>query len=103
MLQGITDLLPTAEVGFLGIKRDEETLEPHTYANRLPDDLTGRQVYIIDPMLATGGSIDLVARRLQKWGVDPTTVDLDDESTSKLVRGDLSGLANGLGTSGAAG
>ena len=67
MLEGIVKLLPTAEVGFLGIKRDEETLQPYTYANRLPDDLTGRQVYIIDPMLATGGtlidSIDYVFER----------------------------------------
>jgi uracil phosphoribosyltransferase len=57
MLDGIMKLLPTAEVGFLGIKRNEETLEPFTYAERLPDDLTGRQVYIIDPMLATGGTL----------------------------------------------
>ena len=57
MLEGMTKLLPTAEVGFLGIKRDEETLQPYTYANRLPDDLSGRQVYIIDPMLATGGTL----------------------------------------------
>jgi uracil phosphoribosyltransferase len=67
MLEGIIKLLPTAQVGFLGIKRDEETLEPHTYANRLPDDLNGRQVYIVDPMLATGGtlidSIDYVFER----------------------------------------
>ena len=67
MLEGIVKLLPTAEVGFLGIKRDEETLQPFTYANRLPDDLTGRQVFIIDPMLATGGtlidSIDYVFER----------------------------------------
>lgn len=67
MLEGIIKLLPTAQVGFLGIKRDEETLEPHTYANRLPEDLNGRQVYIIDPMLATGGtlidSIDYVFER----------------------------------------
>ena len=57
MLEGIVKLLPTAEVGFLGIKRDEKTLEPFTYANRLPYDLAGRQVYIIDPMLATGGTL----------------------------------------------
>jgi uracil phosphoribosyltransferase len=57
MLEGILKLLPTAEDGFLGIKRNEETLEPFTYAERLPDDLTGRQVYIIDPMLATGGTL----------------------------------------------
>jgi uracil phosphoribosyltransferase len=73
MLEGIVKLLPTAEVGFLGIKRDEETLQPFTYANRLPDDLTGRQVFIIDPMLATGGtlidSIDYVFAR----GADEVT------------------------------
>jgi uracil phosphoribosyltransferase len=67
MLEGMTKLLPSAEVGFLGIKRDEETLQPYTYANRLPDDLADRQVYIIDPMLATGGtlndSIDYVFER----------------------------------------
>ncbi len=58
MLEGMTKLLPSAEVGFLGIKRDEETLQPYTYANRLPDDLSDRQVYIIDPMLATGGTLN---------------------------------------------
>jgi uracil phosphoribosyltransferase len=67
MLEGMTKLLPTAEVGFLGIKRNEETLQPFTYANRLPDDLGDRQVFIIDPMLATGGtlndSIDYVFER----------------------------------------
>jgi uracil phosphoribosyltransferase len=67
MLDGIVKLLPTATVGFLGIKRNEETLQPVTYANRLPEDLSGRQVYIIDPMLATGGtlidSIDYVFER----------------------------------------
>jgi len=58
MLSGITKLLPDAEVGFLGIKRNEDTLKPETYANRLPEDLTGRQVILIDPMLATGGTLN---------------------------------------------
>lgn len=58
MLEGMVKLLPSAEVGFLGIKRNEETLEPYTYANRLPDDLAGRQVFVIDPMLATGGTLN---------------------------------------------
>jgi len=57
MLDGMTRLMPTAEVGFLGMQRDEETLEAVTYANRLPDDLTGRQCFLIDPMLATGGTL----------------------------------------------
>ena len=54
MLEGMTRLMPTAEVGFLGMIRDHDTLQPSTYANRLPEDLTGRQCYILDPMLATG-------------------------------------------------
>lgn len=57
MLEGMTRLLPTAEVGFLGMQRDEATLEAVTYANRLPQDLTGRQCFLIDPMLATGGTL----------------------------------------------
>ena len=57
MLEGMTRLLPTAEVGFLGMQRDEETLEAITYANRLPDDLSGRQCFLLDPMLATGGTL----------------------------------------------
>jgi uracil phosphoribosyltransferase len=57
MLPGMTRLLPTAEVGFLGLQRDEETLQAITYANRLPDDLSGRQCFVLDPMLATGGTL----------------------------------------------
>jgi uracil phosphoribosyltransferase len=57
MLAGMTKLLPSAEVGFLGIKRNGQTLEPQTYAERLPENLSGRQVFIIDPMLATGGTL----------------------------------------------
>jgi uracil phosphoribosyltransferase len=75
MLEGMVKLLPTAEVGFLGIKRDEKTLVPHTYANRLPDDLTGRQVYIIDPMLATGGTlIDSIDYVFERGATDVTAV-----------------------------
>ena len=57
MLDGMTALVPTAEVGFLGMVRDEATLQPTTYATRLPDDLSGRQCFVLDPMLATGGSL----------------------------------------------
>jgi uracil phosphoribosyltransferase len=57
MLEGMVRLIPTAEVGFLGMVRDHDTLQPTTYANRLPDDLTGRQVFVLDPMLATGGTL----------------------------------------------
>ena len=75
MLDGIIKLLPTSEVGFLGIKRDEETLQPYTYANRLPDDLTGRQVFIIDPMLATGGTlIDSIDYVFERGATDITCI-----------------------------
>jgi uracil phosphoribosyltransferase len=75
MLEGIVKLLPTAEVGFLGIKRDEETLQPYTYANRLPDDLTNRQVFIIDPMLATGGTlIDSIDYVFERGATDVTCI-----------------------------
>jgi uracil phosphoribosyltransferase len=57
MLEGMTKLLPTAQVGFLGMVRDEKTLKASTYANRLPEDLTGRQCFVLDPMLATGGTL----------------------------------------------
>ena len=57
MLEGMTKLLPTAQVGFLGMVRDEKTLKASTYANRLPEDLSGRQCFVLDPMLATGGTL----------------------------------------------
>ncbi|WP_297082086.1 uracil phosphoribosyltransferase [uncultured Demequina sp.] len=75
MLDGMTRLLPSAEVGFLGLKRDEETLEAVTYANRLPEDLTGRQVFLIDPMLATGGSlVAAIEYALERGATDVTCV-----------------------------
>ncbi|WP_062383445.1 uracil phosphoribosyltransferase [Demequina iriomotensis] len=73
MLDGMTRLLPSAEVGFLGLKRDEETLEAITYANRLPDDLTGRQVFLIDPMLATGGSLVMAIEYVLERGATDVT------------------------------
>jgi len=77
MLEGMVRLLPSAEVGFLGMQRNEETLEAITYANRLPDDLSGRQVYVLDPMLATGGSmIDAIRFLLERGADDITAVTL---------------------------
>jgi len=57
LLEGMTQLLPGAEVGFLGMVRDEVTLKPSVYAERLPEDLADRQCFVLDPMLATGGSL----------------------------------------------
>lgn len=68
MLEGMTRLVPTAEVGFLGMVRDEETLTATTYAERLPDDLSGRQIFVLDPMLATGGTLAAAIRFLLDRG-----------------------------------
>ncbi|NMM32270.1 MAG: uracil phosphoribosyltransferase [Cellulomonas sp.] len=75
MLEGMTRLLPTAEVGFLGMRRDETTLEAITYANRLPEDLSGRQCFLLDPMLATGGTlVAAIDYLLQRGASDVTCV-----------------------------
>ena len=73
MLDGMMKMLPTAEVGFLGMERNEETLEARTYANRLPDDLDKRQCYVLDPMLATGGTLAAAIRYLVERGADDIT------------------------------
>ncbi|MCS4484989.1 uracil phosphoribosyltransferase [Gleimia sp. 6138-11-ORH1] len=73
MLEGMTRMLPTAEVGFLGMKRDENTLAIETYANRLPDDLSGRQCFILDPMLATGHTMVAAIDYLLERGAKEVT------------------------------
>jgi uracil phosphoribosyltransferase len=73
MLDGMMRLLPTAEVGFLGMIRNEETLEASTYAERLPEDLSGRQCYVLDPMLATGGTLAAAIKFLTDRGADHIT------------------------------
>ena len=74
MLDGMTRLIPTAEVGFLGMKRDEEhPTQQVTYANRLPEDLSGRQCFLIDPMLATGGTLVAATHYLAERGAKDVT------------------------------
>jgi uracil phosphoribosyltransferase len=73
MLDGMVRLLPTAEVGFLGLVRDETTLEATTYASRLPARLDGRQCYVLDPMLATGGTLVAAACYLFDRGAESVT------------------------------
>lgn len=69
MLEGMTRMLPTAEVGFLGMVRDDDTLEVEAYAQRLPVDLKDRQVFVIDPMLATGHTLEMAFDFLLERGV----------------------------------
>ena len=73
MLDGMTRLLPMAEVGFVGLRRDEESLVASTYANRLPTNLTGREVFVLDPMLATGGTLVTVINTLIDRGATAVT------------------------------
>ncbi|HEU0256695.1 MAG TPA: uracil phosphoribosyltransferase, partial [Microbacteriaceae bacterium] len=75
MLGGMVKLVPSAEVGFLGMMRDETTLRPTIYAERLPENLAGRQCFVLDPMLATGGSLGTAIRfLLQRGATDVTAI-----------------------------
>ena len=73
MLEGMMRVLPSADVGFLGMVRDEKTLKASTYANRLPEDLSGRQCYVLDPMLATGGTLVSAINYLIERGAQDIT------------------------------
>ncbi len=74
MVDPLLDLLPNAAVWHLGLYRNEATAEPVGYYDKLPHENAPNVALVLDPMLATGGSIDLVVRRLQKWGVDEIRV-----------------------------
>jgi uracil phosphoribosyltransferase len=73
MLDGMARLLPTAEVGFLGMVRNEDTLLPSMYASRMPDDLSGREVFVLDPMLATGGTLVATVQLMLDRGASKVT------------------------------
>ncbi|WP_024793467.1 uracil phosphoribosyltransferase [Tomitella biformata] len=66
-------MLPEADLGLVGLARDEETLEPKPYLESLPEDLSGRPVFILDPMLATGGSMVHTIELLVARGADDIT------------------------------
>lgn len=68
MLDGMLALVPSAKVGHIGLYRDHETLEPHEYYCKLPDDIDKRQVVMLDPMLATGGSGSAAVNFIKKRG-----------------------------------
>jgi uracil phosphoribosyltransferase len=73
MLDGLIRLLPDAEVGFAGLVRDESTAQASWYADRLPADAAGRNVVVLDPMLATGGTLVAVVRSLLDRGATAIT------------------------------
>jgi uracil phosphoribosyltransferase len=68
MLEPILDILPNARVGFIGLKRDEVTLEPIFYYQNFPRNLGEHEVVLIDPMLATGGTVSASMALLSKYG-----------------------------------
>ncbi|MEM8669659.1 MAG: uracil phosphoribosyltransferase [Planctomycetota bacterium] len=74
MVDPLQDLLPDAAVWHLGLYRNEETAEPVGYYDKLPQSGAPNVALVLDPMLATGGSVDLVVRRLMTWGVDEIRV-----------------------------
>lgn len=68
MVDGIRGMIPTAKVGFIGLYRDEETLEPHEYYAKFPSNIKDTIVLVVDPMLATGGSAIAAIDMLKKRG-----------------------------------
>lgn len=85
-------LLPESSMGFVGLARDEETLRPRAYLESLPTDLTGASVLVLDPMLATGGSLEHCCRLLAERGSSDITVLCVLAAPEGLVRLERSGL-----------
>ena len=69
MADGILRLIPNAKVGHIGLYRDEKTLEPHEYFCKLPADAAEREIFVVDPMLGTGGSAEAAIRMLKNRGI----------------------------------
>lgn len=68
MVDGMLDMIPTAKVGHIGLYRDPKTLEPVEYYCKLPEDCSEREIFVVDPMLATGGSSSAAIRMLKEHG-----------------------------------
>lgn len=85
-------LLPESSMGFVGLARDEHTYEPRAYMESLPTDLTGRPVLVLDPMLATGGSLEHCCRLLADRGCTDITVLCVLAAPAGIERLDRSGL-----------
>jgi uracil phosphoribosyltransferase len=85
-------LLPESSMGFVGLARDEETFEPRAYMESLPRDLTGLPVLVLDPMLATGGSLEHCCRLLADRGCTDITVLCVLAAPGGIARLERSGL-----------
>ncbi|POD88607.1 Uracil phosphoribosyltransferase [Lactiplantibacillus plantarum subsp. plantarum] len=68
MVDGFLNMIPAAKVGHVGMYRDEKTLKPVEYFVKLPSDISQRQLFVVDPMLATGGSAIMAMDMLKKRG-----------------------------------
>lgn len=68
LVDGVLNMIPSARVGHIGMFRDEETLEPHVYFCKMPKDIAERDIMIVDPMLATGGSANAAIDEMKKRG-----------------------------------
>ncbi|MBA3415979.1 MAG: uracil phosphoribosyltransferase, partial [Chloroflexia bacterium] len=92
MAEAAYGLLPEAQMGFVGLARDEETFLPRAYMESLPEDLTGRPVFVLDPMLATGGSMEHSCRLLTGRGATDVTILCALAAPEGLARLEASGL-----------
>jgi uracil phosphoribosyltransferase len=93
MAQAAAALLPEAQMGFVGVARDEETHQPRGYLESIPDDLTGRSAIVLDPMIATGGSLMHCVRLLSDRGAARITIACVLAAPEGLERLRSSGLA----------
>ena len=92
MAEAAFNLLPESQMGFVGLARDEETHEPVPYMASLPESLAGRPVIVLDPMLATGGSLLHCLQLLAARGADDLTVICALAAPEGLARLEASGL-----------
>lgn len=92
MLGGVLRYLPETDTGFIGLARNEETYEPVPYMNSVPEQLEGRPVLVLDPMLATGGSLEHCCRLLAERGSEEITVLCALAAPEGLARLERSGL-----------
>jgi len=98
MAEAAFNLLPESQMGFVGLARDEQTHEPQAYMASLPDSLAGRPVIVLDPMLATGGSLIHCCRLLASRGADDITVVCALAAPEGVAAVEAAGLAGRLFT-----